>query len=762
MSRPLPVRPLRVLALITLPALGQAAPLPSAIEAALAKEGHAEVRLQFPREPLTMADVGVGPIGRAARAAAVVAQLQAQARQSQQALRAELAAAGIDSRSLWIDNSLALRADRATLQRLAADPRVSAVVSDAALSGTLPKLSAAKQASSDAVEPNLAALNVPAAWALGARGAGVTIAGQDTGVDWRHPALQARYRGSAGGSVDHDYHWFDGLRAAIGSGANPCGVASREPCDDNGHGSHTVGTTVGDGGPGARIGVAPDADWIACRNMDRGVGRPSTYLACFQFFLAPTDVEGNRPRPELAPHLTVNSWGCPPGPPPNGEECRADTFDAAMAAMEAAGILSVVAAGNGNAFCGSIAVPPSTHPAALVVAATDNAGSIAPFSLWGPVQFNGQTVLKPDLAAPGVAVRSSLPGNRYGNASGTSMATPAVSGVAALMLGANPLLIGQPAEVRALLSGSALPTLHIATCGSYSGQQSPNAVFGHGRVDALAAVRAALDEAVTPAHSGAWFDPARDGEGWILQILDDGSASLVWYTYPPSGSSDAQAWLIASNGRIAGNRIRFDAVQQVRGGRFGAGFDAAAVQVDDWGTLSLSFDGCAAAQLDYAGPGDWGSGQRSLQRLTCLAGQPCGQPYQANDDTRSARSGAWFDPARSGEGWIVEALDAGRAALTWFSFDPAGRPAWLFGIGELDANGLRIDSLQRLEGARFGAAFDPAALRASDWGQLQLDFSGCDGGTLRYAANDPAWGSGDYRVQRLTRLFGPRCPDSAP
>lgn len=762
MTLPLRAHTLSALIVAALPALGHGAALPSSIERALAKDGRADVRLQFPRAPLVTTEAGVGPHGRAARAAAVVQQLQAQAMASQQALRAELAAAGIDSRSLWIDNSLALRADRATLQRLAADPRVIAVVSDAARSGTLPKLSTGKQASSDAVEPNLAALNVPAAWALGARGAGITIAGQDTGVDWRHPALQARYRGVDGNAVDHDYHWFDGLRAAINGGANPCGVASREPCDDNGHGSHTVGTTVGDGGPGARIGVAPEADWIACRNMDRGVGRPSTYLACFQFFLAPTDVDGNTPRPELAPHLTVNSWGCPPGPPPGGEDCRADTFDAAMAAMEAAGILSVVAAGNGNAFCGSIAVPPSTHPAALVVAATDNAGSIAPFSLWGPVQFNGQTVLKPDLAAPGVAVRSSLPGNRYGNASGTSMATPAVSGVAALMLGANPLLIGQPAEVRALLSGSAVPTLHIATCGSYGGQQSPNAVFGHGRVDALAAVRAALDEAVTPAHSGAWYDPARDGEGWILQILDDGTATLVWYTYPPSGSSDQQAWLIASNGRIAGNRISFARVQQISGGRFGSAFDAEAVQVADWGTLELRFDGCSAAQLDYAGPTDWGSGQRSLQRLTRLAGQPCGTPFVASSDTRHARSGAWFDPARSGEGWIVEALDDGRAALTWFSFDPAGRPAWLFGIGELDADTLRVDSLQRLEGTRFGANFDPAALRASTWGRLQLDFSDCDGGTVRYVANDPAWGSGDYRVQRLTRLFGPGCPDAAP
>src|SRR5690606_8699934 len=102
-----------------------------------------------------------------------------------------------------------------------------------------------------------------------------------------------------------------------------------------------------------------------------------------------------------------------------------------------------VAAGNGTPLCGSINMPPSTSADALVVGATDNLGNIAPFSLWGPVPAAGGALMKPDLAGPGVAVRSSVPGGQYARFSGTSMATPGVAGVAALMLGANPLLIGQ-------------------------------------------------------------------------------------------------------------------------------------------------------------------------------------------------------------------------------------------------------------------------------------------------------------------------------
>ena len=76
---------------------------------------------------------------------------------------------------------------------------------------------------------------------------------------------------------------------------------SPEPCDDNGHGTHTTGTTVGDDGAGNQIGVAPGAKWIGCRNMDQGNGTPATYTECFQFFIAPTDLKvRTRTRPAAA------------------------------------------------------------------------------------------------------------------------------------------------------------------------------------------------------------------------------------------------------------------------------------------------------------------------------------------------------------------------------------------------------------------------------------------------------------------------------
>jgi len=102
-------------------------------------------------------------------------------------------------------------------------------------------------------------------------------------------------------------------------------VNAPAPCDDMGHGTHVMGTAVGWDGGENRIGVAPGARWIGCRDMDNGFGTPATYLECFEFFLAPYPVNGTPEQgdPDLAPDVTNNSWSCPPA-----EGCSAGTLAA--------------------------------------------------------------------------------------------------------------------------------------------------------------------------------------------------------------------------------------------------------------------------------------------------------------------------------------------------------------------------------------------------------------------------------------------------
>ena len=162
----------------------------------------------------------------------------------------------------------------------------------------------------DTIEWNISKIQAPRVWALGYTGQGVVVGGQDTGYDWDHPALINQYRGWNGVSANHDYNWHDAIHS---NAVVSCPANSPVPCDDHSHGTHTMGTMVGDDGGANQIGVAPGAKWIGCRNMNLGVGTPTTYIECYEWFIAPYDLSGNNPDPTKAPDVINNSWACTTG-----------------------------------------------------------------------------------------------------------------------------------------------------------------------------------------------------------------------------------------------------------------------------------------------------------------------------------------------------------------------------------------------------------------------------------------------------------------
>ena len=255
--------------------------------------------------------------------------------------------------------------------------------------------------------------------------------------------------------------------------------------------------------------------------------------------------------------------------------------------------------------------------------------------------------------------------------------------------------------------------------------------------------------------SGSWFNPQRSGEGWILEMLPDGSALLFWFTYPPTGSAGDQQWLIAQNGHVQGSRIVFEDIYLTSGTRFGGGFNAADVRLSRWGDITIDFDDCNSGTLSYSGRSPFGSGnRRSIVRLTSLAGVECGGP---SSPPSAIRSGAWYDPQRAGEGWIVEALPDGRASVYWFTYSPDGNQAWTFGTGTLVGERLRIDDMRRPRGTRFGTSFNAANIDVAPWGTLQVDFSGCNGGTLSYTSSEAGYEPATRNITRLTRIAGTNC-----
>jgi serine protease AprX len=434
-----------------------------------------------------------------------------------------------EHKDFWVANVIWAKGNLAVVQAVASLPEVASItptgtgglrlppqkpiptstnstqspsLTNAAQSPTSPNL----VASDPNPEQSLVSVNADKVWAMGIEGQGVVVAGADTGVRWTHTALKNRYRGWNGSVADHNYNWHDGI-------PNPndtCPGSSPEPCDDDnllggGHGSHTVGTMVGDDGGTNRIGMAPQAKWIACRNMNHGVGAPVTgYLECMQFFLAPTKIDGSAPDPSKAPHVINNSWGCvEPGCAPEPNPPVPGFLRATLQASRAAGIVYVVSAGNegndGTGDCSTLQFPLARYPEAFSVGATDHrTDTIADFSSRGPVMGDPDFptgLRKPDISAPGVGIRSvqRASDTSYGSLSGTSMSGPHVAGLVALIISANPALAGNVDRIEEIIEQTAVRKTTSQACGSDTSTTVPNNVYGWGRIDALAAVQKALE-----------------------------------------------------------------------------------------------------------------------------------------------------------------------------------------------------------------------------------------------------------------------------
>lgn len=273
---------------------------------------------------------------------------------------------------------------------------------------------------------------------------------------------------------------------------------------------------------------------------------------------------------------------------------------------------------------------------------------------------------------------------------------------------------------------------------------------------------------VGPAHSGSWYAPERNGEGFTLQVLDNGTAHALWFTYPPAGSQAQQAWIYASGGVIDGDTIRFTNAYTTRGPRFGPQYDPAALQLIPWGTIEFRFTDCNNARMSYSGPAAWGSGAYDVTRLTALSELECtGKRRLSSSGTRlldglRSRSGGWYDPAHNGEGWQVEELPDGRTQVYWFTYDERGEQAWTIGVSPASGSRMTVEQNLRPVGARFGSAFRPGDVRLEPWGRLELQLDSCTQGTASYQATQPAFGSGTLRPIRLSMPTGAACIDGTP
>ncbi len=465
------------------------------------------------------------------------------AQKSQAPLQQLLKSRGIKFQSFYIINSLLVKGDRALVNEMAARDDVGSIDGNPIIHNDLPKpenVFASK--APEAVEWNITKVNAPTLWGLGFTGQGVVVGGEDTGYRWTHNALKKKYRGWDGTTASHDYNWHD----SIHSGGGSCGADSPAPCDDSGHGTHTMGTVLGDDEGSNQVGMAPAAKWIGCRNMDQGNGTPASYLECFEFFMAPYPVGGNPGQgdPTMAPDLTTNSWSCT-----DGEGCTVgDELQVAVDAQKAAGITTVAAAQNQGSSCGTVDFPPGIYSSAYTVGSTTMTDQLSGFSSRGPADFTG--LMKPSIVAPGSGVRSAFntSDSAYATLSGTSMATPCVAGGIALLYSAAPSYRDDVDATETLMNDGAtpLPAIVEACGGDYV--NGPNNSWGYGLMNVSTTYNNVCTTPVAPTNL-------------ISSLTGNNEVMLSWDTVP--GATEYQIFRGAGscpNGLVGFSQIAASSV----------------------------------------------------------------------------------------------------------------------------------------------------------------------------------------------------------
>lgn len=383
-------------------------------------------------------------------------------------------------RDLWLVNGVAVSASRSTIDAISRRDDVERIKPDRILH--LPD-APASLAVAGSPAWGVLKINATDVWDLEVNGSGINVSIVDSGIYADHADLDD-LDDNATTDDPKILKWIDYVN-----------VSKLDPYDDHGHGTHVAGTVSGTGVGGTQTGVAPGTNLLVAKVFDSaGDANSSDVILAFQWSI------------ENGADVISFSGG--------GDEHDQD-MTTAINNIVAAGVVPVIAAGNEGPGTSTINCP-GDGMGSLTVGSTDNMDAIAPTSSRGPVTLYGETYIKPDVAAPGVNIISTSNIGGYCDKSGTSMATPHVSGTVALMLQVNPHLM--PDAIKSILENTAADL----------GNPGKDNDTGAGRINAYQAVLASdtmPPAVITNSPVGAWV---RNGTVLHLNATITDSGLGVW------------------------------------------------------------------------------------------------------------------------------------------------------------------------------------------------------------------------------------------
>lgn len=408
-----------------------------------------------------------------------------------------LSEGGVVLNKFWLDNVVLARVPAGKISKIASLPEVVKIFENFEVHIIEPVTKEETDVRSNQVSSwGIFKIRAPEVWALGYTGQGVRIAVLDTGVDVTHPALAGKML-----TLDPTSPYYPGGWMEFDGAGNP--VLST-PHDTHGHGTHCSGTALGGDTSYILIGVAPGATLMHGLVLPGGGGTFAQVLAGMQWTVDPFYIDpatGQIVYTGLPAHVVSMSFGA--------EGYYGNDLFPAIEAMLLTNIVPVAAIGNGGP--GSTGNPGNIW-GVFGVGATDINDNVASWSsgavvtwpspppTWPFFDMYPSTYIKPDVSAPGVSITSAVPGGGYEAWSGTSMATPHVSGTVALMLQAAGWLYHDipdtPEQIYLMLNSTAIDF----------GTPGQDTRYGWGRIDAYEAVRKAMEFAKKSGVEGFVLD----------------------------------------------------------------------------------------------------------------------------------------------------------------------------------------------------------------------------------------------------------------